>query len=432
MKKLIPTLLLITLILFACEQSGDIQLDSGIASNDEQIQIITPENAIIIATKAAEHLYPSKSRSESRTVSDGNLKIITSGISRGNQNDTLLYVVNFDNNNGYAIVPAVDIDKDVLAVVETGSYDPEIGSDNPGLNLYLEAAVDYTMNHSSMSKKTPITIDTLHKPVTEDDLHPAFDYRYDTIHHWSIKPQLEGMRWGQDKIYGTECPNKITGCVPTAIASIITAVKKNIKAEAFTFTYPDNKLNTCHVDWNNAFKHKGQPDTILLLDQTIKELEWECGEYDSRIVHLFIASLMRQIGYDGKADYKNGKTSVAKSKCQDLLNKYLPDKTISKFKDYTYVKAQTDLNTCILLMGGDGHAWVADGYDQLDWYEYFAEWDFTNKQWIVKKDRPYSRKLIHFCWGWNGMDDGYFEGDVFNTTQGKFKNPDYISVNIYK
>lgn len=30
-------------------------------------------------------------------------------------------------------------------------------------------------------------------------------------------------------------------------------------------------------------------------------------------------------------------------------------------------------------MAGGNHAWVADGYNQLDYRKYYAEWDFTKK-----------------------------------------------------
>jgi hypothetical protein len=138
---------------------------------------------------------------------------------------------------------------------------------------------------------------------------------------------------------------------------------------------------------------------------------------------------MRQIGYDGNAKYGTN-TQVAKDKCKSLLEKYLVGHKISKFTDFNFDRAKSSLNTCVLLMAGSGHAWVADGYDQLDYHKYSAKWDFTNKVWIVQTDRAYSDRLVHFCWGWDGVDDGYFEGEVFTAFDSTYKNTQFISVSV--
>lgn len=57
--------------------------------------------------------------------------------SPGNSNDTLLYIVNFDGNNGFALVSAKESFDGVVAYVEKGNLRPDDEIDNPGFQLFL-------------------------------------------------------------------------------------------------------------------------------------------------------------------------------------------------------------------------------------------------------------------------------------------------------
>lgn len=417
-----------SVFLLSCNESG-LNADEPVTIESRSFANKSMNEAITIAIDAAERLYPTQSRGYGHTASVKNVKSVTNPLSRAGENDTLLYVVNFDNEEGYAIIPAPNIDKKVLAVVENGSYDPEKGSDNPGFNYFMEAAKSYTANAAKNIKDSIII-------VFPGELHPAFDSRTDTIAHYQIKPRLEGMEWGQTGIYNVFCPkigavNAAAGCVPTAIASIITGVKKvSDGTSSFSFTFPDNTFGTQNINWNELSLHKRQFITYTRNNGTKVYQQQLCNENYPYNAHNLIAALMRQIGYDGNANYGVSSTPVAKNKCKSLLEKYLAGHKISKFRDFKFDTAKTSLNLCILFMAGDGHAWVADGYDQLDYHYYFAKWDFQNKVWIVEKNANFSDRLIHFCWGWDGVDDGYFEGEVFNAFDYTFKKTQFISITV--
>jgi len=357
MRKILFSFICISSVfLLSCNESG-LNIDEPNTIETHTYANKSMSEAISIAIDAAERLYPTQSRGYAHTASINNVRSVINHLSIAGENDTLLYVVNFDNNEGYAIIPAPNIDKKVLAVVGNGSYYPEKGTDNPGFNYFMEAAKSYASNApiNPLGYGDPVI-------VIPGDLHPAYKLEYDTLAHYEVKPRLDGMEWGQTGIYNIFCPRidevrAATGCVPTAIASIITGVKKvSDGTSSFSFTFPDNTFGT--------------------------------------------QSLMRQIGYDGNAKYGTN-TQVAKDKCKSLLEKYLVGHKISKFTDFNFDRAKSSLNTCVLLMAGSGHAWVADGYDQLDYHKYSAKWDFTNKGWIVQTDRDYSDRLVHFCWGWD-------------------------------
>ena len=53
-------------------------------------------------------------------------------------NDTLMYVFNFEDNQGFAIVSASKSTEGLLAVTEKGYYDPEEGSNVESFNFFMD------------------------------------------------------------------------------------------------------------------------------------------------------------------------------------------------------------------------------------------------------------------------------------------------------
>ncbi len=259
MRKILFSFICISSVfLLSCNESG-LNIDEPNTIETHTYANKSMSEAISIAIDAAERLYPTQSRGYAHTASINNVRSVINHLSRAGENDTLLYVVNFDNNEGYAIIPAPNIDKKVLAVVGNGSYYPEKGTDNPGFKYFMEAAKSYASNApiNPLGYGDPVI-------VIPGDLHPAYKLEYDTLAHYEVKPRLDGMEWGQTGIYNIFCPRidevrAATGCVPTAIASIITGVKKvSDGTSSFSFTFPDNTFGTQSINWNELSLHKRQ------------------------------------------------------------------------------------------------------------------------------------------------------------------------------
>ncbi|MDO4995172.1 MAG: Spi family protease inhibitor [Bacteroidales bacterium] len=70
--------------------------------------------------------------------------------------DTLLYVINFEDNQGYAIVSAVDGQEHLLAITEQGHYTPQQKSVHEGVDLFIERAVKYVENQRIVSLRDTI------------------------------------------------------------------------------------------------------------------------------------------------------------------------------------------------------------------------------------------------------------------------------------
>ena len=69
------------------------------------------------------------------------VKAVRQTVTRSNgtvsDNDTQLYIFNFDDNQGFAVVSASRQTDGLIAVTEAGNYDPAVPTDNPGLDMYM-------------------------------------------------------------------------------------------------------------------------------------------------------------------------------------------------------------------------------------------------------------------------------------------------------
>ena len=205
-------LLLFTLIfaVFACSETDNALVSPQQETTQRSVfsQFRSEREAIVAAIKTADKLYPKVSSRSTRSVAG--VKAITSTSSRSGETDTLIYVVNFEDNGGYALISAPRAADEVLAVVGEGAFNPEEGSDNPGLNLFLDAAANYV---SALAWTGEIGGDTIPRLPTDDDKHPAFLVKTDTIAEYGGTHHIpDDFGWGQGGIYGAYCPNGIAGC----------------------------------------------------------------------------------------------------------------------------------------------------------------------------------------------------------------------------
>ena len=78
-------------------------------------------------------------------MGEGVRPIYSSPLTRSPNEDPLMYVVNFKDNMGYAIVSADKEAEGLIAVTERGHYAESDSIDNPGLALYMEKAKEYLL-----------------------------------------------------------------------------------------------------------------------------------------------------------------------------------------------------------------------------------------------------------------------------------------------
>lgn len=363
--------------------TADLKTKLGIRSYDD---------ALAIARNAIGRLENKKSISRginsSRKVDLTENKAI---VRNNDNNDTLIYVFNFENHKGFALVSAIEETDGLLAVTEQGHYDPDSSSETSGFDIFINQAKKYVLNGGRVLRSPEIIIDSV---VTQ---------------HFYIYPLLT-VEWGQENPEGEFCENNISGCGPTAFAQIMSYYES---PSSFVPTYLGNGAGTISLQWTamkNHNKHNGGASS--------------CPSGSS--VHQSIAHLCRQIGYLSDSDYETGYTGT---NIYDLL---------TAIDSFSYVRnnwidfTNQDLRNFLLsshpiLMVGltgltpedTGHFWIVDGVDREATTTYLRRYDQSYQTWyqyMLETTNDY----FHINWGWDGENNGYFLNHVFDTTSPEY------------
>lgn len=433
MKKIIFLLFgWLALLVASCSDDAPV-LKTDILESHELFSVNrTLAEAANLAVERANIIYPNNSRGEARSVDFSNVQCVMSKPSRSGIADTLMYILNFYDQQGFAIVSAPRNAIDVLAVIEEGSYDAQKATENPGFQFYLDVATEYCNIKEEENEELGHII-PIHKPDTFiKDTNPIaiYEYRLDTIIDSYSTFFKMNIAWGQTGIYGKYCPNKVSGCVPTAIGQIITCCNIWANSPHIDYTFPEADIQSEEINWAQLKWHINQSSYHS------KYTPAECHEVDPNSTHNTIGRLLRQIGYDADSKYNpDGGTSTLRSKIRGTLQKYLPDRDIPNFKTYKVAAAQRDLDHGMLLMLArnkdsekSGHAWVSDAYHWISHSEICRERDLETMEWGAWIYRNTQEHYNHFVWGWDGYLDGYYAGEVFEVIGENLVKPEYIFV----
>ena len=304
--------------------------------------------------------------------------------------DTLMYVVNFANNNGFVLVAADKRTEPIFAFVDEGNLDFEKLED-----------VDNEMFLSFLDYAIATEFEDIENFKADENLTRA------TSKGWSIRTKylpILKTKWSQGgennpNSYGKYCPNKITGCTVTATAQILSHFQ-----------------TIGHVNW--SYNGMGGSST-LHWDQIISD----CEKYNGVLTPANtpqslneVAHLCRYLGNAFGTKYKKGTTSVGENKAIDWFNKWggLKASKLKKYDENPIINAIKNGNPVygrgnsgrkkflgITVKYKGGHAWVYDGYISA-----------------IKNGKQ--QNLIHCNWGWGSSIsyNGYYLSKVFDTNSG--------------
>lgn len=404
MKKTITILSsLFLMFLWACDSISQEETPS-VPKTTTAKDYRTIDEAILIANKAINEFYPANSRSDNRVIDKQAIEVVQTCGSRSGNPDTLMYILNFEDNMGYAVISASHKGEALLAITEHGHYDPYVESENEGLNNFMSFAKDYVNN---IIFNPNDTID----PFLPDNPNPGIGlsrqvFEYDTLRKVRVYPRLRtgcDLNWGQNYPEGSCCPNFVSGCGPTAIA-MVAAHYQDLKS--LKLTYPGHTMDVIDLDWSKIRLYNGRmsfPD-MPDVEETVSP-----GAINS------IAHLCRQIGEWVDADYSNpGGTGISSPGSATIgLRRIMPNRTISSVKDFTTTGLESAIiDGCVLMFGLDsttkmGHVWVADGcsVDEVKTRIYSVSPSGEKK---LKEETISSKSLVHLNWGFYGKDNGYF------------------------
>lgn len=291
---------------------------------------------------------------------------------------TMFYVFNVGNQDGFVIISADDQTQPVLGYSKQGSFD--IQTITPEMKWWLDS------------------YETQLKAIREGKAKPAEP----TAIHAAIEPMVTSL-WDQGAPYNsllsTSSSIYVTGCVATAMAQIM-----------YYHKWPEQVTEPIP-----------SPDPVMLdLEPTTFNWSLMRNRYNSTDTDdgaLEVAKLMKYCGFAAKMDYGVGSSGAQSYDAVEGMRRYLGyDSTLDEVIRADYTTAEWDAliynelahQRPVLYGGysfGGGHAFVCDGYD--------------------------GNGMYHINWGWNGTSNAYFLLSLLNPKEqglGGFPGEDGYSV----
>lgn len=398
-------LLIVPLLLGACSQEADIELANSTKTSTTRISLEQAKaNAIDFAMRSKRH-----TRSNAAVVSVGNAYPVTAGMNttRATSNgvsvgDTLFYVINFANNEGFVVAGADTRGEEVYVYVPQGNYvrnarmvrsNLEIG--NTGFDEYMRRLETAILEIDRTDNDIPI------KKRQEDDWTKPKQGAYKPLPDFykEIGPLLSS-EWGQRYPYNKYCPKYCpTGCTITALA------------QACLFVQQPKSFDGIDLDWA-AIDKACKKDGFALSNS--EELDR-------------VAKFMRHLGIQLDAKYSPEGTSAPSNnalhylRCKGVrasnLNTYrahgMDDELLKGGRIVWMEGCDTRIDRSWLK--GDkydgGHAWLADGA-------------------VTLRKNGKESEYIHINWGWSSRRDGvgynyngYYSPWVLDSTRGDNQKP---------
>ena len=320
--------------------------------------------------------------------------------------DTLMYLVNFEDNAGFAVLSANRrLSSNIYAVTENGQISgtdfkkaysllnetPQIDScaerslKDMGQTTVPALILSAMINDISIQKNGPEEnlVDDKNPDFNEGSLGSSPTY---TLEKYG--PFLK-TKWKQrypfnDLLNG--CP---AGCVAVATAQIIVA---NRVSNTMIFNGMQCSWDTLDSVYN--YTSPSDPGSVRARKQAANFMK-VIGDSD----HCDI-----DYGTDGSSGLAKGAKRTFKALGYHNVNKYTSFSSENKSRANTMLKngKPVYLDGCIS-WSSKGHAWVLDGY-------------------LLRRENGTEREYYHINWGWNGARDGYYFCGTFDTTCGRFKD----------
>jgi len=411
---------LVITVITSCTNDEPISnnVEADVTSENNESKIRTIEDAISIASQNYGNLFDMPASRCGLNIDPNNVVVLGSkAASRSGASDTAIYVVNFGDNKGYAVVSANKECTPLLAMTDNGEITNIDSIEIPGLKTFMKGAVAYSSGGSNVI--IPPT-----KPG-DDGREPLLYFGEVVEDEYYSYGRGVDVNWGQNWPEGYFWPNKISGCVITAGLQAFSQVEypKSIK-----LTYSDRDQENLVLDWSaikkNVVSKRFYPKNI----ENISNLD----------SHLDLARLSREIGYRIKANPDSTGTSSNLRKLRKLLKNIIPEIEISDMCSGAPKVATMHPRWSSIIMEGKenkdskfGHAWIIDKYKtHIQHVKIYAVehplFDIDGN--FVPVGEPTSTydyriySLSHINWGWNGSGNGYYDVGVYDLT--KCKEPD--------
>lgn len=337
------------------------------------------------------------------------------GVTRSNAEDEpLVYVVNYENDGGYAILAATEKLPPVIMLGDEGSFS-------------TEQFLDYVNDETKLSDEDAITsANEMQYILVNNSLvappaglfPPASAITVDTTMILKCLPLVK-TKWNQGAPYNKFAPLDssgnicLAGCVPVASAQTLAALCYHHNFRPTIDIHPDYPVNWRKISYeiySDIVKYSYNDNTS--------------GSNE-------VANLIRAIGAEIDADYGADATSGYPSKIADLYEKLgmtyvelLPKQDVTNDMLFDMI---VDKNYPVECSAGrydeedevSRHYFNIDGWLRLEYTSLnFEVEDYT--QPAVTNPTQTQFDLVHVNFGWGGSSDGYYLPGAFNISSSAY------------
>ena len=331
----------------------------------------------------------------------------------GEEVEPYFHIFNFGDNEGFAIMSGDDRVEPLLALTFEGELTPETEIDNPGFEIAYSRMEDYYVERIGVADTIPsigfddpiLPGDSLSNPIIIDST-----YFYDMPLGYC--PVKWGQRWPYYK-YCTLQPGNVN--VPTGGARVAVAQLMSI------YKYPNSYHSYLHnrtyyFDWNEM-------NLYTSIDEDTNPFVNDSTKYDQ------IAQLIYQLGTSGNLNvtYDEYNASQPGSCSPTRIPIALENFGYTSGGEHMYYDSDIIIDELMngypVLIGGSeegmvnnvvhSHGWLGHGLMKLMTTHKIYQFP---QGWITLG--PLETYYIKCNWGWNGLHDGYYLSEVFDTNSG--------------
>lgn len=407
--------------LTACEVPP---LADGSSAETAEGVATAPISHTIPAAKALEHLAgalvaldgPTRSPGESRTVQ--RVTAVTRDDLRASATrsgecsaDSLVYLVEFEDGKGSAILAADDRLEPVIVIYDTYKMKKEDLREPPVdpdawrtlENLYCEEDDDYYLGASELPE-LPVENTLLEHQLIYDYINQEVEDTggavYTVESGWNLSGSVSPMlttQWHQGAPFRLRFQISPSWTIWAPAGCVTIAVAQIMNYHQFPRNYCDWSLVN-QYNPNDPLEDNGQDvlDEVALLSKKVAGgCRVECNFFGSGETFSTPAKakrFLRDVGYTGTEKHLGYDADVIK-------------KTLD--------------NDCPVFIGAlassnHGHAWVIDGY--LNYENIIKTY---NGPTTLLKTNTVNKLFVHCNWGWQDTDkNGYYASKVFDTRNG--------------
>lgn len=315
--------------------------------------------------KAADVLFSKMSGDATRSVSRQVKSVeVINRSTRSDSPESAFYIVNYEDNSGFALLSADKRLEPVFGISEEGQLSLSDTISNKPLAWYIRK-IEKVADEVVSSVNAPVTegMDTVITPKEPDLVvvisWPLIDSRWNK----SILAKFHQRSPYNKYCFTADGKQALVGCGPLAAGTVMGFYEWPESYKGYTFDWAAMKADGNHDGWARLFGWIGGPGNMNAMYG-----EDATGTYE----HMFIP-MFRNFGY------------------KDMHN-----------VDFTIEGANSELKNGkpLVVSGYDdgksaGHAWIIDGAQYIE------------KSLTV--ETPRSRTYYYHCvWGWGGKNNGSF------------------------